>query len=153
MYLIGHLTLVLTDSTRLIYRLWWTPDWISDWAHTLLFAIHIIVYLLIHAVSYSNLYYYYMFTFICMCIFPFYSHTFTRSSDSLGLHIQICDYLLLIRFLERSAGILRSQSSLLFDQLFLIISVSSLFHRFHDSMHWTHTVSYTHLTLPTIYSV
>jgi len=74
-------------------------------------------------------------------LFPVYSHTFTRSSDSLDLHIQICGSLLLIRFLERITGILRSQSSLLLGHFFSVFSVSSLFHRFHDSMHWTHAYS------------
>ena len=48
-----------------------------------------------------------------MCVhLPFYSYTFTRSSGSLNLHIQIFDYLLLIRYLERITCILRSQISL-----------------------------------------
>jgi len=62
-----------------------------------------------------SLYYYHMFTFICMCIFPVYSHTFTGSSDSLNLHIQICGYLLLIRYLERITCVTRSWSPSLLD--------------------------------------
>ena len=45
-----------------------------------------------------------------MCIFPVYSYTFTRSSDSLNLHIQICGYLLLIRYLERITCVTRRWS-------------------------------------------
>ena len=52
--------------------------------------------------------------------FPVYSYTFTRSSDSLNLHIQIYGYLLLIRFLERITGILRSR----------VISYSIIFSRY-----------------------
>ena len=129
-----------------------TPDWIPDLTHTLLCAIHITVYLLFMPFLFQNILSSYAHSYMHVHL-PLYSHTFTKSSDSLNLHIQICDYLLLIRLLERITGILRSQSSLLLDYLFSVFSVSSLFHRFHDSMHWTHAVSYTHLTLPTIYSV
>ena len=73
MYLIGHLTLVLTDSTHLIYRLWWTPDtwFVLDLTYTLLCVIHITVYLLIHVVSYSSLYYYHMFALSACASFQF----------------------------------------------------------------------------------
>ena len=86
----------------------------------------------------------YIISFLLTCYmhmhFPVYSYTFIRSSNSLDLHIQICGYLLLIRFLERITGILRSQSSLLLD-LFSVFSFSSLLYRFPDSMHWTHAYS------------
>ena len=44
------------------------------------------------------------------CASFFYSYTFTRSSDSLDLHIQIRGYLLLIRYLEMITRNLRSWS-------------------------------------------
>ena len=45
----------------------------------------------------------------------FYSYIFTKSSDSLNLHIQIWGYLLLIRYLERIADISKSIEFSLFD--------------------------------------
>ena len=59
-----------------------------------------------------------MFTCICMCIFSVYSYTFTRSSDSLNLHIQICGYLLLIRYLERITCVTRSWSLFFLDHTY-----------------------------------
>ena len=61
---------------------------------------------------------------------PLYFYTFTRSSDSLDLHIQICGYLLLVRYLERIAGILRNLEFSLFDYRYFVLtfnSVDSLF--------------------------
>jgi len=55
-----------------------------------------------------------MYTVLARAPFP-YSYTFTRSSDSLDLHIPICDYLLLIRYLEWITGIPRSIKFSLFD--------------------------------------
>ena len=87
----------------------------------------------------------YTFFYLLTCYmhmhFSVYSYTFIRSSDSLDLHIQIYNYLLLIRYWERITNILRSRSSLLLDHLFSIFFVTSLFHCFHDSMYWTHTCS------------
>ena len=60
----------------------------------------------------------------------FYSYTFTRSSDFLNLHIQICGYLKLIRYLERITGILRNLKFSLFDYRYsclTFIYVESLF--------------------------
>ena len=79
---------------------------------TLLFIYFILI------ISCYSIYIFFICSFICMCILPVYSYTFTRSSDSLDLHIQICSCLLLIRFFERITCILRSQSSLLLDHLF-----------------------------------
>ena len=62
--------------------------------------------------------------------FPLYSYTFTRSSNSLNLYIQICGYLLLIKYLERITGILRNLEFSLFDYRYsclTFISVDSLF--------------------------
>ena len=56
-------------------------------------------------------------TFIFTCL-SFYSYKFTRSSDSLNLHIQICSYLLLIRYLERITSMLRNLKFFLFDYLY-----------------------------------
>jgi len=47
--------------------------------------------------------------------FLVYSYTFTRSPDSLNLHIQIRGYLLLIRYMERITYISRSWSPFLID--------------------------------------
>ena len=46
---------------------------------------------------------------------PLYFYTPTRSFDSLDLHIRICGYLSLIRYLERITCILRSWSPSLLD--------------------------------------
>ena len=62
--------------------------------------------------------------------FLLYSYTFTRSSDSLNLHIQICGYLLLIRYLERIMSILRNLEFSLSDYRYsflTFISVDSVF--------------------------
>ena len=59
---------------------------------------------------------------------PLYFYTFTRSSDSLNL--QICGYLLLIRYLERITYILRNLKFSLFDYRYsclTFIYVESLF--------------------------
>ena len=79
-------------------------------------------------------------TFICTCTFPF------ILTHSLGvLTLWICIF--------RSMDIYcwsgiwsRSQASwgagvLLLDNLFSVFFISSLFHRFHDSTHWTHACS------------
>jgi len=61
--------------------------------------------------------------------FPLFLHIH-GSSDSLDLHIQICGYVLLIRYLERITGILRNMELSLFvyQYSFLtFISVDSLF--------------------------
>ena len=60
--------------------------------------------------------FHYIFFIVCSLYmhvhFPLCSYIFSKSSDSLNLHIQIDDYLLLIRYLERITCILRSWSSL-----------------------------------------
>ena len=77
--------------------------------------------------------YIYFFLYLHTCCmhmyFSVYFYTFTRSSDSLNLHIQICGYLLLIRFLARITGILRSQRSshsIIFSRYFLSLFYSML---------------------------
>ena len=125
----------------------WTSDVTLDLieyltGHILYYVLSILLFIyFIHVISYSHIYFLYLLTCYMHMHFPVYSYTFTKSSDSLDLHIQICDYLLLIRFLERITSILRSQSSLLLDHLFSVFSVSFLFHCFHDFMNWTHAYS------------
>ena len=109
--LIGHLTL---------------PAWYIDCDRHLIEYMtgHILYYVLstllfiyfIHAIFLSQyIYFLHMLTCYMWMHFLVYSYTFTRSSDSLNLYIQICDYLLLIRYLERIADISRSIEFSLFD--------------------------------------
>jgi len=81
--------------------------------HTILCAIHITVYLLYSRhFLFQYIYILYLLTYYMHMHFPVYHYTFTRSSNSLDLHIQTCEYLLLIMYSVRSTSILRSQSSL-----------------------------------------
>jgi len=91
--------------------------------------------------SYFSIYFLYLLTCYMHVRLPLYSYTFTRSFDSLNLHIQICGYLLLNRYLERITYILRSWSPLAWHP-FSIFSCFFLYsYCFHDSMHWTHACS------------
>jgi len=107
-----------------------TPDCIPELTYTLLYAVHITVYLLY---SCHFLFQYILSSYAHSYIhvhLPFYSYAFIRSSDSLNLHIQICDYLLLIRYLKRNTGILRNLKFSLFIYWFSYLtftSVDSLF--------------------------
>jgi len=78
----------------------------------------------------SSIYFHHLLKCYMHVHFSFYSYTVTRSSDSLNLHIQICGYLLLIRYLERITGILRNLEFSLFDYRYsclTFIPVDSLF--------------------------
>ena len=99
----------------------------------------------IHIISYYSIYIFFIYSFICMCIFPVYSYTFTGSSNSLDLYIQICDYLLLIRHLERIIGILRNLEFSLLDYWYsylTFISIDSLFYIYITFSYHSITYSY-----------
>ena len=89
-HLIGHLILLLTA----------------------LITVHL--YLHINAVLLQYIFFIVSLLFMHVHL-PLYSYTFTRSSNSLDLHIQICGYLLLVRYLERITYITRSLMFTLFD--------------------------------------
>jgi len=81
-------------------------------------------------VLFSVYIFHHMYTLFLHVHLPLYSYTFTRSSDFLDLHIQICGYVLMIRYLERITGILRNLEFSLFDYRYsclTFISVDSLF--------------------------
>jgi len=115
-----HWTLTLTDTTHTGYIHIYTDCdrhlWIPDCAHTLLCAIHITVYLL-YSCHFLLQYIYFLYLLTCYMHmhFPVYSYTFTRSSDSLDLYIQIYGYLMLIRYLEKIICTLRNWSPSLLD--------------------------------------
>ena len=134
--LIGPLTLVLTNCIHLIYRLWWTPDtWLYNWLdtyyyvcypHYCLFTLFMPFLISVYTFSLSAhmLYAHALFNLF---------HSFTRSFDSLDLHIQICGYLLLIRYLERITCVMRSWSLSFLDHKYscsfiLLISWFYLYH-------------------------
>ena len=73
--------------------------------------------------------------------FPVYSYTFTRSSDSLNLHIQICGYLLLIRFSGEDHKHLEEPEFRLTRSSFLGISLSLLYSIAFMTLYWVNDYS------------
>jgi len=94
----------------MLHRPDWTSDFSTDWLYPPEIYIdhdrHMIEYLtwhilycvlstllfiyFIHAISYSRIYIFFIYSHVmCTCTFQFILTTFTRSSDSLDLHIQI----------------------------------------------------------------
>jgi len=120
--LIGHLTLVLTDSTRLIINC--DRHLIGCLTgHILYCVISTLLFIYLFMSFLIPVYIMIICSHLYACAFsPFFSYTFTRSSDSLNLYIQIRDYLFLIRYLERITCTLRSWSL----SPFLIIGIPTL---------------------------
>ena len=123
-----------------VYFLWtldWTLDSINNWLYPpdikmvtsymnghlnlLLTGLLLSIYICLLFLSFFSIYFLYLLTCYMHVHISFYPYTFTRSSDSLDLHIQICGYLLLIRYLERITGILRSWSSIAWSSFFGIL--------------------------------
>ena len=94
--------------------------------------------------SYFCIYYLHLFTCYMHVHLSLSSYTFTRSSDSLDLHIQICDYLLLIRYLERITCVTSSWSLSFLDYRysFSFIYVISYFHLYRIQLSF---LSFIHL--------
>ena len=107
---IGYLTLVLPDSTRLYIDCdWHMIEYLTG--HILYCVLSTLLFIILFMPFLIPVYIFsYLFTCYMHMHFPVYSYTFTRSSDSLNLHIQICSYLLLIRYLERITCVTRSWS-------------------------------------------
>ena len=112
----------LKSHIEIVDWTWYTDDCKhliipTNWLYTWHPIGHLILYWLallfsIHISYVTSVLFHHMCFLVCSHlyshVFPFFSYTFTRSSDSLDLHIQIQGYLLLIRYLERIIFTLRS---------------------------------------------
>ena len=107
----------MPDCRHLIIPMTWLYTWhpighlILYWL-ALLLSIHV---LYVISVLFQYIYFLYLLTCYLHMHFPVYSYTFTRSSDFLDLHIQICGYLLLTRHWEMITGIWRNPEFSLLD--------------------------------------
>ena len=106
---LNFIYIYMTDCRYQIIRMTWLYTWNPIG--------HLILYWLALLLSFHVLYVIsVLFQHICFLIFshlyshpfPFYSYTFTRSFDSLDLHIQIWGYLLMTMYLERITCTLRN---------------------------------------------
>jgi len=89
--LIGHLTLVLTDSIHMIYRLWWTPD-IWFYSLTVLFTVDLCLHII--TVSFQFILSFHMLTHYMHVHFRFYfTHSLGLFLMTLDLQVQILDIL------------------------------------------------------------